>query len=419
MIMSFSNISKMNFELSDEQKKFLEQVEIACNTIRQYEEECYLEEKFNGRIVPEFGKIGMLGSPISKKYGGLGHDIITYALAIERIGREGNSLRTFFSAHISIGQMVLQNWADEDQKREYLPSTTSGKYIMAFALTEPDAGSDPSALTTKFEEKGDRFILNGRKHWVGNGTLARVMTTYARGVDGRISAFIIDNDSRGLTINEMKNKMGLSTVKNAEIFFENCVVPKKNLLGTKGKGLSIAYSALIDGRLSVAAGAVGVMEDCLEESVKYSKQRKQHGSLLAKKQLIQEHLASMMVNIESSRWLVYRAAFARQKLHDYVENLKKEDPTWQSKLNKEDKEYSNLRYEADRLAAISKLYASNAAFDSANRAVQIFGSYAYQKTNRVARHFLDSRAIVIYEGANEVLKLKIASQELGDDYLAY
>ncbi|MGI0047012.1 MAG: acyl-CoA dehydrogenase family protein [Nitrosotalea sp.] len=417
--MSYSNLSKMNFDLSDEQKNFLEQVDQACKSIRDHETTCYLDEQPNDMIVPEFGKIGMLGCPISKKYGGLGYDILTYAFALERIGREGNSLRTFFSAHVSIGQMVLQNWADEEQKRKYLTETTSGKSIMAFALTEPDAGSDPGSMKTKFEESGDNFILNGKKHWVGNGTLAKVMTTYARGPDGRISAFIVDTDSKGFHAKEMKNKMGLLSIKNAEITFENCVIPKKNLLGTKGKGLSIAYSALIDGRLSVAAGAIGVMKDCLDESILYSKKREQHGSALAKKQLIQEHLSSMILNIESSRWLVYRAAATRQKLHDYVEDLKEKDPNWQEKLNREDKEYSMLRGKVDRLAAISKLHASNAAFDCANRAVQIFGSFAYQKTTRVARHFLDSRAIIIYEGANEVLKLKIAALELGDKYQAY
>ncbi len=283
--MSYSNISKMNFEVSDEQKRFLEQVDQACKSIRDHETECYLEEKSNDMIIPVFEKIGMLGCPISKKYDGLGFDMLTYVFALERIGREGNSLRTFFSAHVSIGQMVLQNWGNEEQKSRYLPNTTSGKSIMAFGLTEPNAGSDPGSLTTKFEESGDNFILNGKKHWVGNGTIARVMTIYARGPDGRISAFIVDTDSKGFHTEEMKNKMGLLSIKNAEITFENCVVPKKNLLGTKGKGLSIAYSALIDGRLSVAAGAIGVMKDCLDESIAYSQKREQHGSALAKKQL--------------------------------------------------------------------------------------------------------------------------------------
>ena len=409
----------MNFEISDEQKNFLEQVDRACKAIRDYETASYLEERPNEMIVPEFGKIGMLGCPVSKKYGGLGYDILTYVFALERIGREGNSMRTFFSAHTSIGQMVLQSWADEEQKKKFLAPTTSGKNIMAFALTEPDAGSDPGAMTTKFQETPDGFVLNGKKHWVGNGTIAKTMTTYAKGSDGRISAFIVDTGTKGFHAEAMKDKIGLLSIKNAEVRFEDCLVPKENLLGTKGKGLSIAYSALIDGRLSVAAGAVGVMKDCLEESIRHSQKRQQHGSPLAKKQLIQEHLSYMILGIESSRWLVYRAAIARQGLHDYVETLKEKDPNWQEKLNREDDRYSALRSKADRLAAIAKLHATNAAFDCANRAVQVFGSYGYQRTSRVARHFLDSRAIIIYEGANEVLKLKIVSLELGDKYQAY
>ncbi len=417
--MSWSNLSKMNFEVSEEQKNFLDKVDRVCKSIRDYETRCYLDEKINDRVIPEFGEIGMLGCPISKKYGGLGYDILTYLFALERIGREGNSLRTFFSAHVSIGQMVIQNWGNAEQKQKYLVNTTNGTNIMGFALTEPDAGSDPGRMSTKFEERGDNYVLNGTKHWVGNGTFAKVITTYAKGPDGKISAFIVDTNSKGFSSEEMKNKMGLLTVKNAEITFENCLVPKENLLGKLGSGLSVAYSALIDGRLSVAAGAVGVMKDCLDESIKYSQKREQHGSVLAKKQLIQEHIATMIVNIESSRWLVYRAGIARQRLHDYVENLKENDANWMSSLNRQNTEYSALRNRADRLAAIAKLHATNAAFDCANRAVQVFGSYGYQKTSRVARHFLDSRAIVIYEGANEVLKLKIASLEMGEKYDSY
>lgn len=416
----YSNLSQMNFELSKEQRSFVDRVDAACRSIRQYEEKCYLEEKFNDRIVPVFGKIGMLGCPISKKYGGLGYDMLTYALAIERIGEEGSSLRTFFSAHTSIGQLVLQGWASEEQKKEYLPDTASGKSVMAFALTEPAAGSDPTSMAMKFEKKGDHFVLKGKKHWIGNGTFAGVMTTYAKDADsGRISAFIVDRDSPGLRTEEMKNKMGLLTVKNAEIYFDNCIVPRKNLLGKLGQGLNIAYSALIDGRLSVAAGAVGVMKDCLSECMAHAKSREQHGSPLAKKQLIQEHVARIAVGIESSRWLVYRAAMARQKLHEYVEGLKQEEREWQTRLDRNNKEYSTLRNKADNLAAIAKFHASNASFEAANRSVQIFGSFGYLKTARVAIHFLDSRATIIYEGANEVLELKIASQVLGDSYRTY
>lgn len=416
--MSYLNLSQMGLELSSSQCKFLENVDNACKSIRPYEERCYLEEKQNDKVVQTFGKIGMLGCPISKKYGGFGYDMLTYALAIERIGEEGASLRTFFSAHTSIGQLILQGWGSEEQKREYLPDTTRGKSIMAFALTEPAAGSDPSAMTTTFETKTDHFVLKGKKHWIGNGTFANIMTTYAKDVEsGKISAFVVERNSPGLRTEEMKNKIGLLTVKNAEIHFQNCIVPRKNLLGKKGQGLNIAYSALIDGRLSVAAGAVGVMNDCLQECIAHSKKRIQHGSALAKKQMIQDHIARIAVNMESSRWLVYRAAAARQELNDYVEEIHSSDRP--IKLGRDNKEYSALRREADLLTAMAKFHASNCAFEATNSSVQIFGSSGYQKTARVARHFLDTRATTIYEGANEVLKLKIASQILGEDYRAY
>lgn len=424
--MYYNDLSEMSFSISRSQENFLALVDKACVSIRKNEEECYLEEQINNRIVPAFKKIGMLGCPISTKYGGLGYDVLTYCLALERIGEEGNSVRTFLSAHTSIGQLVLQGWANEAQKKEYLPSTTSGQSLMAFALTEPNAGSDPTSMEMVFEEKSDHYVLNGSKHWVGNGTLADVFTTYAKEKNskdgrgnGKISAFIVDKNCQGLRRNEIKNKIGLLSVKNAELFFNNCVIPKKNLLGMRGRGLSIAYTALIDGRLSVAAGAIGVIRDCLTESINYSKNRTQHGAVLGKKQLIQQHIAKMAVSLESSRWLVYRAAVARQLLHDYVERFKMENNDWPSKLNKSNKKYSQIRNAADKISTISKFHASNCAFDAANSSVQIFGSSGYTKKSRVARHFLDSRAIVIYEGANEVLMLKIGSQILGQDYRAY
>ena len=416
----YSNLSCMNFDTTKEQEDFISKVDSICKSLRSIEEKCYIEDRLNEKLVPEFSKIGMLGCPISKKYGGLGFDILTYCKSLERIGEEGNSMRTFFSVHTSIGQMVLQGWADEDQKKRYLPKTTTGKSIMAFALTEPEAGSDPSSMNSRYEDKGEYYLLSGKKHWIGNGTMADIVTTYAKDkTTGKISAFIVDMNSSGIRKKEMKNKMGLLTIKNAEICFEGCHIPKQNLLGELGRGLGIAYSALIDGRLSVAAGCIGVMNDCLSETLNHAKIRRQHGSELAKKQLIQQHISRIVVGIESSKWLTYRAACARQKLHDYVEQFKLEHEGWQTKLNRNNPAYSKLRREADRLTAIAKFHATNTAFDCANRSVQVFGSFGYQKTARVARHFLDSRATMIYEGANEVLELKIASEVLGPTFRAY
>lgn len=417
----------MNFEISEKQNLFLGKINEKCNAIRDIETQCYLEEKLNEMIVSEFNRVGMLGCPISTSYGGLGYDFLTYILALERIGQEGGSLRTFFSAHISIGQLVIQNWANEEQKNIILPRTTTGQSIMAFALTEPMAGSDPSSLQCTFEEVGEYFLLNGRKHWIGNGTFADIMTIYAKekgnansNLNGKISAFIIDKKNfPDFKIIEMKDKMGMLTVKNAELIFKNYKIPKNNLLGVRGKGLDIAYSALMDGRLSVAAGCIGVMEDCLKEVINHSKERVQHSSVLAKKQLIQQHIAIIKIFIESSKWLVYRSAIYRQKLHEYTELLKKENQNWIHILNSKNNDYLELRNKTDLFSSVAKFNSTNNAVDVSNRAVQIFGSQGYRKTSRVARHLLDTRATTIYEGANEILELKIASMILGKEYKSY
>ncbi len=415
----FSNIAVMNFELSSEQKILLEQIDKACKSIHDYETECYLNERINDKIVPTFASTGMLGLPISKKYNGRGADALTHALALERIGQEGSSVRTFFSCHVSIGQLVLQNWGSEEQKHRYLPNTAIGKSIMAFALTEPDAGSDPASMATKFEDRGDHYVLRGKKHWIGNATIADVITTYAKSDDGKASAFIVQTDSKGFSASRIKHKMGLHSLDNGEITFDDCVIPKENLIGMRGKGLNIAYSALMDGRLSVAAGSIGVMEDCLNEAVEYSKSRIQFGEPIAKKQLIQRHIARIASNMESAKWLVYRACAAKQKLADFVEDMKEEDGWLEELLVRKNPEYVKLRGEANRLIALAKYYGTNAAFDSANRTVQILGSAGYSKKSSAARHLLDSRAAMILEGANEVLELKIAYSILGSEYRAY
>jgi alkylation response protein AidB-like acyl-CoA dehydrogenase len=417
----FSNLSRMKFDLSTDQKVFLQKIDGICKLLREYEEKSYLKESLNEKVIPFFNRIGMLGCPISREYGGLGYDILSYLLALERIGEEGSSMRTFFSCHTSIGQMVLQNWGSDEQKKKFLPNTTKGKDIMGFALTEPNAGSDPSVLETTFEKNGDYFIISGKKHWVGNGTFAKTITTYAKekGSDKKISAFIIDLNSPAIKKKEIKNKIGLLTVKNAIIEFNNYKLSKENLLGLPGSGLSIAFSALIDGRLSVAAGAIGVMRDCLKETIRYSKGRSQHGSVLAKKQLVQQHISKIIVALESTKWLVYKAATIRQQFQIYLDTLKFEDNQWIFKLNRKNKKYSDLRNECDRLSAIAKYYATNASIDVTNRSIQIFGSEGYKKTTRVARHFLDSRATTIYEGTNEVLELKIACEILGSEYRAF
>lgn len=394
---------QMNFDLTPEQDLLLEQVDKACRELRPYEDKAYLESRFNDRIVPIFRQAKLLGLPISEEYGdGQGADALTYALALERIGREGSSVRTFFSGHISLTQLTIQKWATPEQKKQYLPPATRGETICAFGLTEPTAGSDPASLKTTYEESGHHYLLNGSKAWISNGSIADVLITFAypKGKSTGMSAFIVDRSSEGYSTKPQKHKMGLLSSDTGTIFFDNCKVPKENLLGPPGKGLSIAYSALMSGRLSVAAGCAGVIEDCLSEAVQYAQNRVQHKKAIARHQLVQRHLAIMMTNLEAARLLTYRAAVSKAKAD--------QNPTDET-----------LRDDADTRIAQAKYFASNAAFDAADRAVQIFGANGYSFENRPARHLCDNRVCRIYEGTDEIMELKIPLRRLGKAYEAF
>lgn len=397
------DLSTMSFEVSEEQKIFLEQVDRACRELRPIEDKCYLERRYNDQVAHIFKKAHLLGVPISRRYGdGQGSDPLTYALALERIGQEGTGVRTFFSGHVSLSQLTIQKWGTEEQKEKYLPPATRGERIMAFGLTEPGAGSDPASLRTHFEDRGDHYLLNGSKAWISNGSVANTLVTFAypKGKSEGMCAFIVEADSEGYSAQGHKHKMGLATSDTGMIFFDNCKVPKENMLGPRGKGLSVAYSALMSGRLSVAAGCVGVMEDCLAEATSYAKQRVQHGKLIGKHQLVQRHIGIIITNLEAAKLLSYRAAVLKTK----------------ADLNPSD---LRTRYEADLAIAKAKYFASNAAYDAADRTVQIFGAYGYTFENRAARHLCDSRVCRIYEGTDEILEQKIALQALGREFEAY
>jgi alkylation response protein AidB-like acyl-CoA dehydrogenase len=399
----FDNISKFSFQQTDEQKLILEQVDRVCRDVRPSEDRCYLRHELNGEVRRLFGEAHLLGLPISRLYGdGQGTDMVTYALAVERIGREGTGVRTFFSGHTSLGMLTIQKWGDEGQKERYLVAGTKGETVLAFGLTEPSAGSDPASLSTNFEEKGGMFVLNGQKMWISNGSIADAVIIFAYPQGGKegMCAFIVDKETTGFTARAIENKMGLFSSDTGMIYLENCSVPRSSLLGPSGKGLSVAYSALMSGRLSVAAGCVGVMKDCLDESARYSALRVQHGKLIGKHQLVQRHIGIMAVNLEAARWLMLYAAALHQRHLD-------------------DPEDHTLRGEADVAISKAKYFAAKASFDAANRAVQVFGANGYSIENRPARHLIDTRVCQIYEGTNEVLEQKIAVSVLGKDFESY
>jgi alkylation response protein AidB-like acyl-CoA dehydrogenase len=399
----FNKVSTINLELTEEQRTLLNTVDEVCKKIRPVEDRCYLEGRFNESLKDILSSHHLLGIPISKKYGdGQGADTVTYALVLERIGEEGTGVRTFLSVHTSLCQLTIQQWGTEEQKDFLLTKGTKGEIVFAFGLTEPNAGSDPASLSTSFEEKDGKYVIKGQKMWISNGSIADyvIVFAYPKGRREGMCAFIVNSDSPGFISRRIENKMGLPTSDTATIYLDNVEVPRDMMLGQNGKGLSVAYSALMNGRLSVAAGCVGVIRDCLKEMLKYSSFRVQHGKPIAKHQLIQRHIAIVSSELEASSLLVLKAAYMKQKYMENPSNIE-------------------LRDEADRLIATAKYYAANASFDAANRAVQVFGANGYSLENRPARHLLDTRVTMIYEGTNEILEQKIAVSLLGREYEAY
>lgn len=384
-----------------DRKRLLDDVEAFCQEIRPVEELCYVEHRFNDQVLPLGRKYNLLGMPLPVEYGGRGADTVTYARALARIGREGTGVRTFFSGHTSIGQYPILTWGNDDQRRRYLPAAAKGEKILAFGLTEPEAGSNPLEMQMTYERRGDHFLLNGVKYLISNGGIADAVVTFAipKG-GGRVSGFIVDTRGPGWASEDLTAKMGMPTSNTAMFELSNYKVPVANLLGEEGNGFRIAMDTLVSGRISVAAGCLGVIEDCLTEAVAYAKDRRQHGKQIARHQLVQEHLAAIEMDRAAAEAMVLRAAEAK-------------DASAVQPANPE------LRQRADLYAAQAKLFASNAAWDAADRAVQILGGRGWSTLYRPGRHLQDVRVCRIYEGTDEILKLKVAAAVLGKEYEAF
>jgi alkylation response protein AidB-like acyl-CoA dehydrogenase len=386
----------------EKRKRLLADVEAFCEEIRPAEELCYLEHRFNDQVIPLAKKYNLLGMAIDEKYGGRGASVATYAQALARIGREGSGLRTLFSAHSSIGQYPISRFGSEQQKQRYLPPSSRGEKIMAFGLTEPEAGSNPLEMKSTYRKSGNHFVLNGIKYLISNGGIADtiVVFAYPEGGAGRISAFILDTNGAGLEREDMTAKLGLPTCNTAMFQLTDYAVPAENLLGDDGDGFRIAMATLVSGRLSVAAGCLGVIEDCLQEAVEYAKAREQHGKAIARHQLVQEHIAEIEMARQTTEAMLVLAVEAK--------SASDEQPT-----NKQ------LLEQADMLVAKAKYHAASAACQAADRAIQVFGGRGYSELFRPARHWKDVRVCRIYEGTDEVLKLKIAASVLGKEYAAF
>ncbi|MDB5389771.1 MAG: putative acyl-CoA dehydrogenase [Planctomycetaceae bacterium] len=388
-------------KMTEEQVEVLQHVDAACRELRPIEDRYYLERNVNREVAPIFSKHNAIGFLIPTEFGGLGMDVPLYVRAMERVGQEGTSPRTFFSCHISIGASVISYWGDSNQQRRYLTAAAKGERIFGFGLTEPDAGSNPASMQTEFEKTTGGYLLNGGKKWIGNAAEGGTLVTFARdSSSGKISAFLIDADTPGYRAELIRHKLGLPTAGTCEVTYANCEIPRENLLGDEGQGMKIAYSALMSGRLGVAAGSIGIIADCLQESLAYSRSREQFGKPIGRHQLVQRHLGRMAVKLESTRALVYAAA-ERKAEYDA------------------DRKNQKLREVADILIAQAKYFAVNAAQEAAHDAVQVFGANGFLLTNRPARHYADARACQIYEGTNEILEQKIAVSYLGKEFEAF
>jgi alkylation response protein AidB-like acyl-CoA dehydrogenase len=387
-----------------EQRQLLADVEAFCEEIRPIEELCYVEHKFNDQVIPLGRKYNLLGMPIPREYGGRGADTVTYARALARIGREGTGVRTFFSGQTSIGQYPILTWGNEDQKRRYLPPSVRGEMTLAFGLTEPEAGSNPLEMQMTYERRGEQFLLNGVKYLISNAGIATAIVTFAYPKDkagGRVSAFIVDvKEGPTFAREDLTAKMGMPTSNTGMFELSEHPVPVNNLLGEEGNGFRIAMGTLVSGRISVAAGCLGVIEDCLAEAVGYAKERRQHGKEIARHQLVQQHIAAIEMNRVATEALVLRAAESKDASHAEPAN-------------------ADLKAKADLLAAQAKLFASNAAWDAADRAVQVFGGRGWSTLYRPGRHLQDVRVCRIYEGTDEILTLKVAAAVLGKEYEAF
>ncbi len=390
-------------KLNDDQLKILERVDAACEELYLPEFEHYIARKYNEQTAPILKKHGLMGLTVSPKYGGAGADSLTWALALERFGQLGLGVVTFVDVHCLLASLALEQWGTEHQKKEILTRAAKGEKVMAYGLTEPEAGSEPTSLKTSFEERDGGYVLDGSKYLISNGSVADyiIIFAYPKGKSEGMSAFIVDTKSEGFSVEmRLEEKMGLFTSDTAMLQLSGCRVPKENVLGQLGKGIHVAYSALLNGRIGIGSGCVGIIEDCLTNATERAKSRVQHGKPIGKHQLIQRHIAQIAMNLEMARWPTYFAALEKTKLDLGPDNLE-------------------LRSRLDLQSAIAKRVASRLAYESADMAVQIFGGFGYSLLSPVTKHLCDSRVARIYEGTDEIMELKIASLVLGKGFEAY
>ena len=378
----------MNFQLTREQELVKKMVrEFAVNEVKPIAAEIDETERFPMENVEKMAKLGMLGIPFSKEYGGAGGDTLSYIIAVEELSKVCATTGVIVSAHTSLCASLIEQFGTKQQKEKYLPELATGRKLGAFGLTEPGAGTDAAGQQTVAILDGDNYILNGSKIFITNGGFADIfvifaMTDKSKGTKG-ISAFIVEKNFEGFSVGKKEDKLGIRGSSTTELVMSNCIVPKENLVGQEGKGFGIAMKTLDGGRIGIASQALGIAEGAFEEAVNYMKERKQFGRPLAAFQGLQWMIAEMDTKIEAARHLVYKAAWLKD---------------------------NKLPYSVD--AARAKLYAAEVAMDVTTKAVQIFGGYGYTKEYPVERMMRDAKITEIYEGTSEVQKMVIAGSIL-------
>ncbi|MGM0923744.1 MAG: acyl-CoA dehydrogenase [Bacillota bacterium] len=374
----------MFFKLSDEHEMIRKMVrDFAKNEVEPSAAERDEEERFDRALFDKMAELGLTGIPWPEEYGGIGSDYLAYVIAIEELSRVCASIGVTLSAHTSLAGWPVFKFGTEEQKQKYLKPMAQGEKIGAYGLTEPGSGSDAGGMRTTAKLNGDHYVLNGSKIFITNGGIADTYIVFAvtdpESKHKGTSAFIVEKDFMGFSVGKKESKLGIRSSPTTEIIFEDCIVPKENLLGQEGEGFKIAMMTLDGGRNGIAAQAVGIAQGALDASVAYAKERQQFGKPIAMQQGIGFKLADMATTVEASRLLTYQAAWL---------------------------ESEGLPYGKE--SAMSKLFAGDTAMKVTTEAVQVFGGYGYTKDYPVERYMRDAKITQIYEGTQEIQRLVIS-----------
>ncbi|MFD1347872.1 acyl-CoA dehydrogenase [Oceanobacillus caeni] len=373
----------MNFQLTEEQQMLRKMVrDFAEKEVEPTAAERDEEERFDRSIFDKMAELGLTGIPWPEEYGGIESDYVSYVIAVEELSRVCASTGVTLSAHLSLASWPIFKYGNEQQKKNFLTRLATGEALGAYALSEPGAGSDVASMKTVAKRDGNDYILSGSKVWITNGGVADIYIVFAKtDSDAKhkgISAFIVEKGTEGFSFGKKEKKLGIRSSPTTELIFENCRIPKENMLGAEGDGFKIAMTTLDGGRNGIAAQALGIAQGALDAAVNYAKEREQFGKPIAVNQGISFKLADMATEIEAARLLTYQAAWL---------------------------ESEGLPY--GKASAMSKLFAGDTAMKATVEAVQIFGGYGYTKDYPVERYMRDAKITQIYEGTNEIQRLVI------------